>query len=145
MQTNCDIKRIITYFKSRKEVSALYLFGSCAEGRELPESDLDIAVLIDEKKLQRKNFEQLKNIYYKASPSFSLRQVDITVLNIASPYLNHRVIKTGKMLFDRNRKLRVRFMTDAIIEYLDFKPIEDIFNKSVASRFRNKSLSTVTH
>jgi len=136
MQTDSDIKRIISYFKSRKEVSALYLFGSCAEGRELPESDIDIAVLVDEKKLKQKNFEQLKNIYYKTSPAFSLRQVDISILNIASPYLKHRVIKTGKILFDRNKRLRVRFTTNAIIEYLDFKPIEDIFNKAVANRFR---------
>lgn len=140
MQIDSDIKRIITYFKSRKEVSALYLFGSCAEGRELKESDIDIAVLIDEKKLLRKNFEQLKSIYYKASPSFSLRRVDIAVLNTASPYLKHRVIKSGKVLFDRNRRLRVRFTTQAIIEYLDFKPIEEIFNKAVANRFRRSAV-----
>ncbi len=140
MQTDSDIKRIITYFKSRKEVAALYLFGSCAEGRELKESDIDIAVLIDEKKLQRKNFEQLKNIYYKASPSFSLRKVDIAVLNTSSPYLKHRVIKSGMVLFDRNRQLRVRFTTQAIIEYLDFKPIEEIFNKAVATRFRRSAV-----
>lgn len=136
MQTQTDIRRVISYFRSRKEVSALYLFGSCAEGRALPQSDIDMAVLIDEKKLKRKNYEQLKNVYYKASPSFSLRQVDIAILNTASPYLKHRVIKTGKILFDRNRRLRVRFTTNAIIEYLDFKPIEDIFNKAVTNRFR---------
>lgn len=140
MQTNSDIKRIITYFKSRKEVAVLYLFGSCAVSRELKESDIDIAVLIDEKKLQRINFEQLKTIYYKASPSFSLREVDITVLNTASTYLKHRVIKSGKVLFDRNRRLRVRFTTQAIIEYLDFKPIEEIFNKAVANRFRRSAV-----
>ncbi|MBI5740626.1 MAG: nucleotidyltransferase domain-containing protein [Nitrospirae bacterium] len=140
MQTGDDIKRIISYFKGRKEVSALYLFGSIVEGRALPESDIDIAVLIDEKKLQRKNFERLKSIYYKASPAFSLRPVDIAVLNAASPYLKHRVIKTGKILFDRNRRLRVRFTTQAIIEYLDFKPIEDIFNKAVANRFRRAAV-----
>lgn len=140
MQTSEDIKRIISYFKERKEVSALYLFGSCAEGGTLPESDIDIAVLIDEKKLQRKNLEQLKNIYYKTSPAFSLRPVDITILNSASPYLKHRVIKTGKILFDRNRRLRVRFTTQAIIEYLDFKPMEEIFNKAIANRFRRAAV-----
>ncbi|RJQ49318.1 MAG: hypothetical protein C4538_02460 [Nitrospiraceae bacterium] len=114
MQTDADIKRIISYFKARKEVTTLYLFGSCAKGRALPGSDIDVAVLIDEKKIQRSN------------------------------YLKHRVIKTGKVLFDRNRKPRVRFTTQAITEYLDFKPIEDIFNKAVANRFRKKSLSAVT-
>lgn len=140
MQTDMDINRIVTYFRKRKEVSALYLFGSYAEGRALPESDIDLAVLIDEKKMRRKNLEQLRGIYYKASPSFSMRSIAITILNSASPYLKHRIIKTGEILFERNRKLRVRFTAQAIIEYLDFKPIEDMFNKAATERFRRSSV-----
>ncbi|MBI3592418.1 MAG: hypothetical protein HY099_02885, partial [Nitrospirae bacterium] len=54
----------------------------------------------------------------------------------APTFLKHRIIKTGKVVFDRNRRLRVRFVADAIIEYLDYKPIEDICLKAVAGRFR---------
>lgn len=140
MQTAEDIKRIVSYFRKRKEVSALYIFGSCAEGRRRPESDIDIAVLIDEKHPNRKYYETLKNAYYQASPAFSILPVDIVILNTASPFLKHRIFKTGKILFDRNRKQRVRFTARAIIEYLDFKPVEDIFNKAVAKRFRRESV-----
>jgi hypothetical protein len=45
---------------------------------------------------------------------------------------------SGRILFDRSRKLRVSFTERAITEYLDYKPIEDICLKAVANRFRSK-------
>ncbi len=136
MNLQSDIRRIIDYFKGRDEVSALYIFGSAANGKETAESDIDIAVLINDRKKGRKTYESLKKTYYSASPKFSLRPIDIVVLNTAPPFLKHRIIKTGKVLFDRNRRLRVRFTANAIIEYLDYKPIENICLKAVAGRFR---------
>ena len=135
MRTEEDTKRVIRYFESMKEVSALYLFGSSVKGGGTRESDIDIAVLIDEKRLKKKNYDFLKNKYYSASPTFSLRPVDIVILNTASPFLKHRILKTGEILFDRNRRLRVDFTAKAILEYLDFKPIEDIFSRAVSARF----------
>ncbi len=139
-----DLRRIIDYFKGRDEVSALYIFGSAARGKETAESDIDIAVLINDRKKGRKTYESLKKAYYSASPKFSLRPIDIVVLNTAPPFLKHRIIKTGKVLFDRNRRLRVRFTTQAIIEYLDFKPIEEFFAKAIAKRFRKTAAAKRT-
>jgi len=116
MNSNEDIKRIIKYFKGRDEVSTLYIFGSSSKGRQSTESDIDIAVLINEAKLKRRNYDFLKNDYYTASADFSLRPVDIVLLNTAPPFLKHQVLKTGRLLFDRNRRLRVRFTEKAITE-----------------------------
>jgi len=135
-----DVKRIIRYFKDTDEVSALYIFGSAGKGKTTGESDIDIAVLIDESKLKRRNFELLKRKYYAVSPTFSLRSVDIVILNTATPFLKHQILKTGRILFDKNRDLRVRFTERAITEYLDYKPIEDIYLKAVAKRFREKRI-----
>src|SRR4030067_1737413 len=99
MSANEDVKRIVRYFKNREEVSAIYLFGSFVENRKMPESDIDIAVLIDKKYQSKKNLGVLKNDYYQASPAFSIRSVDIVILNTASPYLKHHILKTGKILF----------------------------------------------
>jgi predicted nucleotidyltransferase len=131
-----DLTRIKRYFRERAEVSALYLFGSFSRDKVNAESDIDIAVLIDESKLERKNFETLKNLYYAASPTFSLRTVDIVILNTAPTFLKYQVLKTGKVLFDRKRKLRVHFTERAIIEYLDFKPLQDICLNGVSKRIR---------
>jgi len=136
MEINDDIKRIIKYFKRQKEVAVLYIFGSLANGNKTGESDIDIAVLIDEARLKKVDFESLKKKYYAATPGFSLRPVDIVILNTAPPFLKHQVLKTGKILFDRNKKERVRFTTMSITEYLDYKPIQDSYLKAVSDRFR---------
>ena len=135
-----DIKRIIQYFKEKVEVSGLYVFGSYHKERKTKESDIDIAVLIDETKLKKKDFELLKKKYYAASPSFSMRPVDIVILNTASPFLKYQVLKTGKVLFGRNRKLRVKFTERAITEYLDYKPIQDICLKALTKRFKEVNI-----
>ncbi len=140
METDKDINRIIRYFKNQKEVSTLYVFGSLVNGGKTRESDIDIAVLIDESKLGRTTFKSLEEKYYKASPGFSMRPVDIVIMNTASPFLKHQVLKTGRILFDRNQTLRIRFTTKAIIEYLDFKPAQDVFLKAVVNRFRRASI-----
>ncbi|MEK7308027.1 MAG: nucleotidyltransferase domain-containing protein, partial [Nitrospirota bacterium] len=136
MNLQSDIKRIINYFKDRDEISALYIFGSAVNGKEIAESDVDIAVLINDHKKGRRTYESLRKTYYAASPKLSIRPVDIVIMNTAPPFLKHRIIKTGKVLFDRNKRLRTRFTANAIIEYFDYKPIEDICLKAAAGRFR---------
>ncbi len=122
------------------EVSALYIFGSFAKSKKTGESDIDIAVIVDESKLKKRDFELLKKKYYAASPTFSMRSVDIVILNTAPPFLKYQVLKTGRVLFERNRRLRVRFTTKAIIEYLDYKPIMDTYLKALSKRIRSKRI-----
>lgn len=136
MSRKSDIRHIIDYFKGRDEVSALYIFGSAANNKEKDESDIDIAVLINDIRKGRRTYDSLRKVYFAASPKLSIRPLDIVMLNTASLFLKHRIIKTGKVLFDRNRKLRVKFTANTIIEYLDYKPIEDICLKAVTNRFR---------
>jgi len=133
-------RKIIDYFKKRSEVSALYLFGSAAHGMQKHDSDIDIAVLIDDSKRETIGYETLRRQYYAASPYLSLRVVDIVILNTAPAYLKHRILKTGTLLFDRNKKLRVRFTTRAVLEYFDYKPIEDICLGAVAARVRRTAV-----
>jgi len=40
-------EKIKNYFKNKKEVIAVYLFGSYAEGREHDLSDIDIGRILD--------------------------------------------------------------------------------------------------
>ncbi len=60
MNLQGDIRHIIYYFKGRDEVSALYIFGSAANGKETAESDIDIAVLIKDHKKGRRTYNSLK-------------------------------------------------------------------------------------
>jgi len=75
--------------------------------------------------------ELLRRLSCLLSPSCGYRNHEHSIsLSQTSRYKNRQ------SLFDRDRELRVRFTTDAIIAYLDYKPIEDICLKAVADRFR---------
>lgn len=140
MKMNNSIRRIIDYFQQRDEVCVLYIFGSYGSCKETKESDIDIAVLIDETRLKKIDFASLKKTYYSASPTFSIQPVDIVILNTAPTFLKYHILKTGTVLYDKDRNLRIRFSANTIIEYLDYKPIEDICLKAVANRFRRKAI-----
>ena len=86
---------------------ALYLFGSFDTPFERADSDIDIAVLVSNG--NKKELEMLKSEYYNASPGFSMCPVDIVVLNTAPTYLKHRILKTGRILLDKNPSQRKEF------------------------------------
>ena len=97
MNLQSDIGHIIDYFKGKDEISAVYIFGSAVKnGKETDESDIDIAVLINDHKKGKRTYDSLKKTYYSASPKLSIRPVDIVILNTASPFLNTILSKPAK-------------------------------------------------
>lgn len=128
-----EIERILSYFSKRPEVIALYLFGSFDTPFERADSDIDIALLVS--KGNKKEVEVLKSEYYNASPGFSMLTVDIVILNTAPTYLKHRILKTGRILLDRNPPTRKEFVAMVLQEYFDYKPIEDLCLRGLKSRF----------
>ncbi|MBI3592558.1 MAG: nucleotidyltransferase domain-containing protein [Nitrospirae bacterium] len=128
-----EIKRIMDYFSRRPEVVALYIFGSFDTKAERADSDIDVAVMVSPER--RDDFEALKGEYYEASPGFSLKTVDIVILNTAPTYLKHRILKTGRILLDRDPQARKRFLAVALQEYFDYKFIEDICIGKMKERF----------
>lgn len=128
-----EIERILSYFAKRPEVIALYLFGSFDTPFERDDSDMDIAVLVSRE--NKKELEVLKSEYYNASPRFSMRTVDIVILNTAPTYLKHRILKTGRVMLDKNPSQRKEFAAMVLQEYFDYKPIEDLCFHKLKSRF----------
>ncbi len=128
-----ETERVISYFNHRPEVMALYLFGSFDTPFERADSDIDVAVLVSKK--SKKKLEVLKTEYYDASPGFSMRTVDIVILNTAPTYLKHRILKTGRILLDRNPQRRKEFTAMVLQEYFDYKPIEDLYFSRLKTRY----------
>lgn len=133
-----ELERILEYFSRREEVIAVFIFGSFDTPRERPDSDIDIGVLVMPDDSGR-NWEQLKGEYYAASPGFSLRPVDIVILNVAPSLLKWQVLKTGRIVLDKDPLARKRFAARAVLEYFDYQHIEDIYFKGVKKRMREVS------
>ena len=86
-------KTINRYFKNRKEVVAVYLFGSHAAGKERPFSDVDIGVILHHRYL--KQSFALQSQYTVALGRLLRKDIHAVMLNTAGELLLKQVFKKG--------------------------------------------------
>ncbi|MCL6087937.1 MAG: nucleotidyltransferase domain-containing protein [Actinobacteria bacterium] len=116
-------EELINYFKKHKEILFAYIFGSQATMKANRLSDIDIAIFVDIKKINKEDYRY----GYKAeilSEIMSLlknNNVDLVILNYAKPLLRHRVIYSGKLIYSISEKERINFQVDTINKYMDYK------------------------
>lgn len=87
---------ISQYFHKRKEIVAVYLFGSHAAGNQRRFSDVDIGVI-----LHNENLPQgisLRNEYTVALGRLLRKDVHPVILNTAGEVLNKQVFAKGKCI-----------------------------------------------
>jgi len=104
-------------------LSLIYLFGSKARGRDTTFSDIDIAVLVKNKK--EINFQKLiLDLIFKFSFVFNSDKIDLLILNKAGLDIQYTVISEGKVLYQLNEDIRCNYETRVISLYLDFQKYE---------------------
>lgn len=126
---------LASYFsKKRPEAVAVYLFGSRARGTVSPLSDIDLAVLIapDSEKTLSYRYEAV--LLTDLASLFKTDAIDLVVLNHASPLLQHRVLRDGRVLFCRNHRQRLRLEFKMLQEYLDLQPFYARQSQSLIQR-----------
>ncbi len=106
------------------EVRLAYLHGSRARGSARPASDVDVAVLVDDRLAAtpgriNRTIRRLAGRLSGEIPSGSL---DIVLLNTAPALLRHRVLRDGALLHARGETERVRFAIRTMREYQDIEP-----------------------
>ena len=110
---------------ARGDVLVAYLFGSAARDEMRPDSDVDVAVLIDQSVGSAPSRLTLASMRANLQADLQEavhRPVDLVVLNHASPDLVHRVLRDGVILVERDRSARIRFEVGARNEYFDVLP-----------------------
>lgn len=131
-----DLEAVTSQLAARKEVTALYLFGSRAAGTAGPMSDTDLAVLLSEDVPAQDYFNVRLELLAEVSAALGMDRVDLVVLNDAPLALRYRIISTGKILFCKDEPRRIRFTARAITLYLDFLPVEEEMRRGLARRIR---------
>lgn len=109
------LKSITNTLKRHPEIILAYLFGSQAKGMARQDSDIDIALLIDESSVKQSRLR----FQIDLAAELGNDRIDLVILNHAPPLLQHQVIKHGVKLFSRDKATTVDFVFKAITRYLD--------------------------
>ena len=119
-------------------ILAVYLFGSEAEKTNTINSDIDIGILLKNKKhlgdtrpLYNAVYSELAKVF---NPSF-IRELDIVFLRNASLTLQYEAITKGKIIYEEDPVQRADYEEMVINQYMDFKPVLEYFDKIASSRY----------
>ncbi len=124
--------RIIEYFRDKKEITAVYLFGSYAAGKERRFSDIDLGILMEESSAHD---GLTKKIEYQVELSRILRKdIHLVLLNSAGEALLRQVFEKGRCVLINNpqelsRKKMVMFSEIADFAYYQSKMQSGLIRK----------------
>lgn len=116
------LERLAAAF-DRSGVVAAMLIGSQARGTAGPLSDVDVGVWHDPGMPAGPRFSLQLKLTKEARRALQTEEVDVVMLNQASPLLRQRAVRDAVRLVERDRGERVRMKTQAILDYLDTKPL----------------------
>jgi predicted nucleotidyltransferase len=88
------VQRVIAEVQQRPKVVAVFLFGSWARGEQMPISDVDIAVLLDNP--DKRDEADIGSMY---SPT-----IDLVLLHRLPVRMQFQVLKEGQPLFVRDEE-----------------------------------------
>jgi len=132
-----SISRAIARVVSRRrEIQATYLFGSTATGRTRPDSDVDVAVLLAPPVAKKRSLDYRLKLMADLGAALHRSDVDVVVLNEASPLLAHRVLSKGRLVFERSASARVRFQVRTAALYSDLVPMFETHIRDLKQRSR---------
>lgn len=115
-----DLRRVLA---SEPAISYALVFGSAA--RESLHSDSDVDVAIELLPGAPRDVLALGALAARLESAVR-RRIDLVLLDEAPPPLAYRVFRDGQIVLEHDHAALVRRKARAVLEYLDFKPIEDL-------------------
>lgn len=131
---------LVAFLATQTDVVAAYLFGSLAEGRATARSDVDIAILLADAPDPVAAGERQLALMGELE-GFTDRDLDVVILNIAPPILQHQVLRCGRLLYERDQRARVEFEVRAGQIYTDLKPMYDLHTRDLLQKIKEVGLS----
>ncbi len=102
-------EQITKYFNTKKEVIAVYLFGSYAADKERNSSDVDIGIFLDGRAPDF--FAEKRNEYIVELGRVLRKDIDPVILNSASTELLRQVFFKGNCILVKDVKKLARYKT----------------------------------
>jgi len=136
METAELVHTLATFLARQPEVRLAYLFGSQARGRAHTLSDVDVAVALDDRLSPAEQSQVRLRLTSDLMVLLHRDDVDVVMLNQASPLLRHRVLRDGRLLYAVTDSERVRFTAETYQQYLDYRFMYDMLDEAMFARLR---------
>ncbi len=122
------IEALKAVVEAEPHIAYAIVFGSRARGTAHSESDVDVAVgLTKGTRLTTPEMGELISRLETAAGG----SVDLVILDEAAPALAYRVFREGNLVLERDHEALARRKARAILEYLDFRPVEELCARGV--------------
>ena len=106
------------YFKDRKEIAAVYLFGSYALGKNNYMSDVDIGILLKHK--YSKSDKNFKEEYIIQLGRLLRKDIHPVIMNTAGEVLLKQIFGKGKLILVKDLKFYKNFKSVSLSKIVDF-------------------------
>lgn len=113
----------------------LVLFGSAARGSTRADSDIDVAVLLNETEDTTQHRMQIEAALGRAAG----RDVDVVYLLEAPPQLRFEIARDGRLLFERAPHTWADFRARAMIDWWDWAPTARLIHAAAVTRLREQT------
>ena len=122
-------------------VALAYLFGSQAEAKAGPLSDVDIAVLLGPQVPREQWFDTQLDLISELTSLWHRNDVDVVILNQATPVLAYEVVRFGQVLYEVEPGTRVDYEVAALRRYVDTKPLRQLQDRHLLERVEEYRLA----
>ena len=117
MKKQLDLKTLQTVFQGYPKIQAVYLFGSTATGMLHQESDMDLAVFIDDGNPSHLKLDILSDL---ARAGFC--DVDLVLMSTEDIVLKYEAVRLNRLIYKRPDFDRGGVYSKIVRQYLDFYP-----------------------
>ena len=125
------IAKVNKYFAKKPEVAAVYLYGSYARGDAKKTSDIDLAVLVTDKR-KYTGFGIMQVVFAYDLSKITGKKVEVQDLDDCTADFAHRVLQEGILLISNNQKARIKFEERILMVYFDLKPAIEEYYKHLS-------------
>ena len=126
-----------TWCEERPELLAVYLFGSQAEDRAGPRSDVDLALVarldLPRPSLWRREDRWDGELSRLLAPHCT---ADVFVLNLAPLSVRFRVVTVGRLLWASDVSAAYDYESYTRRRYWDFQPYQQTYDRSLEKRIK---------
>jgi predicted nucleotidyltransferase len=134
------IEQLTAALTPRAEVLEAYLFGSVARGEASAHSDVDVAVYVTDDALNAPGFGYAAELSADLQQALGRPDIDLVVLNRATPLLYHRVLRDGVRVLSRDLTATTRREGYAFSRYCDDLPRLRLIEEAHRARVRSGKL-----